>query len=304
MKSDSELMNALAHRTGYLHEMTSEESVGMKRALLDIYKDVAALCGKYGLTVMLCGGSCLGAVRHKGFIPWDDDLDIMMPRHDYETLIGLLAAGALGDKYEYTTPSPDTDSKNVFLKIYRKGTLNVDVFSTDAPFPKGLYIDVFALDAVPVTRIGQYVKGFIANSLQFVSIVVMYAQYGSRALYEYMSLDPKMLRRYRLKCMLGRFFGIIPHRKWVWWFDRFVASERTDRKWGIPTGRKYYNGEIFSREVFLPVKEVSFEGERCFIPNGYDAYLRNLYNDYMQLPPEEKRERHFIVKLKLPEGAH
>ena len=82
MKSDSELMNELAHKTNYLHEMTSSESSAMKRALLDIYRDVAKLCEKEGLTLMLSGGSCLGAIRHKGFIPWDDDLDVMMRRDD------------------------------------------------------------------------------------------------------------------------------------------------------------------------------------------------------------------------------
>lgn len=101
MKSDSELMNELAHKTNYLHEMTSSESSAMKRALLDIYRDVAKLCEKEGLTLMLSGGSCLGAVRHKGFIPWDDDLDVMMRRDDYERLIRLCKEGRLGDKYEF-----------------------------------------------------------------------------------------------------------------------------------------------------------------------------------------------------------
>ena len=98
MKSDSELMNELAHKTNYLHEMTSSESSAMKRALLDIYRDVAKLCEKEGLTLMLSGGSCLGAIRHKGFIPWDDDLDVMMRRDDYEKFlsrIGVLVRSGL-----------------------------------------------------------------------------------------------------------------------------------------------------------------------------------------------------------------
>ena len=301
MKSDFELMNELAKRTNYLRVLTEDESKALKQALLDIYKDIARLCEQHHLTAMLCGGSCLGAIRHQGFIPWDDDLDLLMPRHDYEQLIQLLEQSALGENYEYNTPNAKTDAKNVFLKIYRKNTLNVDIYSDNSPFPQGISIDVFALDAVPRTKFGQWFKGLIANGLQFISIVVLYAQYPSEHLKEFMSLDPDMKRRYQLKCFLGKIFGIIPHRKWVWWFDRFVADENENKPWGIPTGRKYYNGEIFPREVYVPAREAIFEGIIVFIPNDYDPYLRNLYKDYMKLPPVEKRERHFIVKLQLQE---
>lgn len=299
MKSDFELMNELAKRSDYLRELTEEESKALKQALLAMYVDIARLCEAHNLTVMLCGGSCLGAIRHKGFIPWDDDLDLLMPRRDYEQLIRLLEQGALGENYEFNTPNSKTDAKNVFLKIYRRNTLNVDIYSDTPAFPQGIAIDVFALDAVPRTRFGQYVKGLIANGLQFASIVVLYAQYSSEHLREFMSLDRDMLRRYRFKCLLGRILGIIPHRKWVWWFDRFVACDRDDRQWGIPTGRKYYNGEIFPREVYVPAAEAEFEGMKVHIPNQFDPYLRNLYKDYMQLPPEDKRERHFCIKLQL-----
>lgn len=292
-------MNELAKRTDYLRELTDAETKTLKQTLFSMYVDIARLCEANNLTVMMCGGSCLGAIRHKGFIPWDDDLDLLMPRRDYEQLITLLGQGALGENYEYNTPNARTDTKNVFLKIYRKNTLNVDIYSDNPTFPQGISIDVFALDAVPRTRFGQVLKGLIANGLQFISIVVLYAQYPSEHLREFMSLDKNMLRRYRLKCLLGKLFGIIPHCKWVWWFDRFVACEREDRPLGIPTGRKYYAGEIFPREVYVPAREAEFEGVKVHIPNQYDPYLRNLYKDYMQLPPVEGRERHFCVKLQL-----
>lgn len=299
MKSDSQLLNELAHRTHFLRELQPEESAAMKRMLVEMYCDLAALCSQHGLDLLLSGGSCLGAIRHKGFIPWDDDLDVMMPRKDYEQLIRLLRQGALGDKYEYSTPDPNTESTCVFLKIYRKNTLNVDIFSIDAPFPKGLYIDVFAIDAVPCNSVLRSIKGFIANALQFCSILTLYSSYRNKVIEEYMAMDKQLYRRYRIKCVLGNILGIIPRRKWLWWFDRWVADSDEGKPWGIPTGRKYYCGEVFEKSVFLPATTAIFEGIEVKVPGGYDAYLRNLYHDYMQLPPEDKRERHFIYEFKI-----
>lgn len=300
MKSDSQLLNELAYRTHFLRELQPEESVAMKRILVSMYCDLADLCKQHGLTLLMSGGSCLGAVRHQGFIPWDDDLDVMMPRHDYEQLITLLRQGAMGENYEYSTPNPQTESACVFLKIYRKDTLNIDIFSVDAPFPKGLYIDVFAIDAVPHNAFLRKLKGFVADGLQFCAILTLYANYRNPRIETYMSMDKQLYRRYKIKCILGKILGIIPRRKWLWWFDYWVADDSDNKPWGIPTGRKYYNGEVFDKSVFFPVIPAQFEGVSVNIPNGYDSYLKNLYHDYMQLPPVEKRERHFIVELRLP----
>mgnify|MGYP002293661125 FL=1 len=215
-------------------------------------------------------------------------------------MIRLCKEGRLGDKYEFDYPNKDADAKTVFLKIYRKNSFNIELFNENSPFPKGLYIDVFALDSVPQSKFMQAMKGFVANVIQFISIMVLYAQYPSKSLSEFVSLDSSLKRRYQIKKIMGSFFGIIPHAKWVYWFDRFVASSKNGNPLGIPTGRKYYNGEIFDASVYFPPKEALFEGEIVYIPADYDRYLTNLYHDYMQLPPVEKRERHFILKFQLP----
>lgn len=300
MKSESQLMNELSHRSHFLRELTDEESRELKSVILSIYKDVAALCDKYGLVYMMSGGTCLGAIRHQGFIPWDDDLDIMLPRKDYDALINLLEKGELGEKYDFTYPNSKADANIIFLKIFRKHTKDVELFNINTPFPKGIYIDVFALDAVPKCKWMQKVKGFVANAIQYLAIARLYKQYPSRQLKEYMYMDKELKMRYKLKMILGTLVSFASHAKWIYWFDKFVASDRDDRQWGIPTGRKYYDGEIFDKSVFVPVKKAMFEGLEVNVPNDTHAYLTNLYNNYMQLPPEDKRERHFVYEIELP----
>ena len=90
MKTDTELMNELAVESQYLRPLSDKDSADLKRLLLEMYKDIARVCDEYELVYMVGGGTCLGAVRHHGFIPWDDDLDLIMPRESYDKLIELL----------------------------------------------------------------------------------------------------------------------------------------------------------------------------------------------------------------------
>ena len=296
MKSDSQKMNELAHSSSFLRELTCEESSEMRRIMIAILQTVIGICDSEGLTYMMSGGSCLGTIRHQGFIPWDDDLDIMMPRKDYERFICLCSEGRLGENYEFTCPDKRKDSNTIFLKVFRKGTRNVELANISTPFPKGVFIDVFPIDTVPNGRFAQLIKGFFSNAIQFLGICSLYAQYPSHQLKEFMQMDSGLAKRYKMKLFVGHIISFVPHRIWMYWFDRFVASSKDGPLWGIPTGRKYYNGEIFKREVFVPVKKAIFEGIMVNIPNNTDGYLKNLYNDYMQLPPLNKRERHFIFE--------
>lgn len=301
MKTDTQIMNELAVSSGYLQPISEEESKAQKALLLEMYKDIAALCDKHGLEYMMGGGTCLGAIRHQGYIPWDDDLDLMIPRASYEKLIALCKAGELGDKYEIETPSKDRDCKNTFLKIYRKNTLDVELYCEDMPFPVGIFIDIFPMDNAPKNKYVRKLKGFVSDFLQAVCTCVLYAQYPSKKYKEFMSLDPEALKRYKQRMFIGKVFGIIPHRKWVWWFDQFNARTKETGLMTIPTGRKHYMGECRPTDVYLPVSKATFEGIEVNVPNKVHDYLTSMYKNYMELPPVEKRERHFIYKFKLPE---
>ena len=301
MKSYKELLNERANEGVALRQLSHEEVQGLKSVLLDIYKDLAKVCEEHGLVVMLCGGSCLGAVRHQGFIPWDDDLDMIMPRKDYEQLKKLLVEGAMGEQYEFLFPSKGQDSLCMFMKIYRKGTKCVEMGNEYTKFPKGIAVDIFPLDGASSNPVWRKLVGVFANGLRLTSNMVYEASYpvseATRSMQNMSGAGGWMMKARKV---LGKLMSVVPHKQWVNWFDALVSNERRDGLLAIPTGRKLYGGEIFPADVYLPPRKAMFEGVEVYIPNKVEEYLVNLYGvNYMQLPPVEKRERHFIVDFDL-----
>lgn len=300
MKTDAEIMTDLVHRSDMIRRMTLEESFAVKQLLVEMYRDLATICENNGLKLYLVGGSALGAVRHKGFIPWDDDLDIAMKRSDYNNLTSLLAKGALGEKYEYSCPGHGSDSNCLFLKIFRKGTVYTELANSSPEFPHGVFIDVFPIDIAPAPGIKRNIKGLISNILSFVSVSVLFAQYPSEDFKTFMAQDKTAQKRYKLRITIGQLFRLFGnHRRWAIWFDQFVQAKKETGFFTIPTGRKHYIGEILEDETFFPGTEGLFEDMKVLLPQDIDKYLSNLYGDYMTLPPEEKRECHYIMKLEL-----
>lgn len=301
MKSYKELLNERANKGVALRQLSPEEAQGLKAVLLEIYQDLAKVCKKHELVVMLCGGSCLGAVRHQGFIPWDDDLDMLMPRKDYEYLKQLLLEGVMGEQYEFMFPEKGKDSLCMFMKIYKKGTKCVEIGNEYTDFPKGISVDIFPLDGASDSLLCRKVVGFLANGLRLASNMVYEATYpvseATKSMRNMHGIGEWMMK---IRKAMGKLLSVIPHRQWVNRFEALVANEKDDGLLAIPTGRKLYGGEIFPADVYLPPRAATFEGIEVYIPNQVEKYLINLYGkNYMQLPPVEKRERHFIVEFDL-----
>lgn len=298
MKTDTELLNEIAQKSNTLRLLSEEETFKLKQILLELHNYIISICDEQGLKVMLGGGSCLGAVRHHGYIPWDDDLDLMMPRKDYEKLIELYERNLIDSKYHFEFPNNKSDTKNTFLKVFIKDTVFRDVFTDTKEFPSGIFLDIFPIDYAPENCLQRKLKALISDGLQFICTCTLYSQYPSKNLELFYGHDKEAFRRYKIRILIGRTFSLFSHHKWVYWFDKLNKYSKPSSLMTVPTGRKHYLSETLPANVFLPIMECTFEGFKSYIPNGYHKYLTNLYGDYMQIPPENKRERHFIVDLK------
>ena len=289
-----------------LRQLTNEEVLNLKKMNVEMLQDIIFLCEENNLAWMMGGGSCLGAIRHQGFIPWDDDLDLNMPRKDAEKLKRLLERGALGFNYEYTCPNNGKDSPCMFLKVFRKGTRMVELGQEFSEYPHGIFVDVFILDGAPSHKLVRRLKGGIANMLRLIANVVMEAKHPiSDVQKEVLRYDKAVAFMMRLRRFMGHVFGVLPHRFWVDTFDSFVKDEVTDCGWvTFPAGRKLYCGEALPASIFFPMKKSLFEGIEVNVPGRVEEYLTNLYgSNYMQIPQEDKRQKHFIVDFDLGENS-
>ena len=297
--------NGIKEKMGYAgtkprsaYELSEDELAGLKSSLLSMALEVIQVCESNGIRIALAGGSALGAVRHKGFIPWDDDLDLMMPRSDYDRFCKVFK-NTLNDRYELIAPNKGNRYKNRFPKVFKRGTVLKTVGDVDLDLPNGIFLDIFLLENIPQSSLVRLVKGFWCNFLMYASSRAEMYVCDNPILREHMSATKEIRKAYNKTIRIGKILSVIPLRTWFNWIDRAVQYKKTTGLLGLPTGRKHYWGEIFPEEVFLPFSRGTFEGHEVPLPADCDTYLRNLYGDYMQIPPPEKREKHFIVELKL-----
>ncbi len=256
--------------------------------ILDILKAFMQICKDNSLTYYCCAGTAIGAVRHQGIIPWDDDIDVIMPRPDYDRLLEIAKTTDFG-KYELITPYNDDTYPLYFSKISNKNTTLVE--DRQIPCVIGLYVDIFPLDATDddINKAWElkdrYTK--IINRLNAVSTHNTFA--------EYMSLlkDPKEWGRFAIKT-LAFFCRSSIRRRLIWQMDRLshMYDYETAKNVQVYTG-SYGHKEVFPKSWLGKGKEFQFEDTTVLLPENYDEYLRHFFNDYMQFPPEEQRiEKH------------
>lgn len=278
------------------HSMTAEERQDLQVTLFDMYRDIEAVCNKYDIIPFLIGGSALGAVRHQGFIPWDDDLDVGMIRTDYEKFKKAFRQ-ELSDRYILNAPNFSQNPKARFPKVIKKGTRLKEIVDINDDQLNGVFLDIFIIENIPRNKLVRLLKGIWCNVLEFIS--------GQVFLYENITVEAEEFykragrKAFQMRMLVGKAFSFRSASDWFNSVDKATRFKMKSDYLGIPTGRKHYFGEIFQREIILPPTYMSFCNMRVPLFHNYSMYLHNLYGDYMQIPKKKDQEKHYIVELKV-----
>ncbi len=300
MKSYKDLLNSLSEDSG-LRQLTDYEVKKLRDVYIQTFRDLSECCQKNNLTVMMIGGTALGAVRHQGFIPWDDDLDVAMPRKDFEKF-KIIFEKELGDRYILSAPNYKNNANNRFPMMLVKNTKFVEVEREPEDEGSKIKIDIFVIDNIPNNIIHRCMKGFWCTCLMFMASREETYEKQNKFLKKYMYKTLEGKKAYNSRIKLGKVFSFFNFQQWADIVDLSFQYKKDSAFMGIPSGRGHYFKEIRPSKTFLPVSEGRFEGLKVNLPGHPHDYLSNLYGvDYMNLPPEDKRERHLIMDIKFKE---
>ena len=269
-----------------MKEMTIDE---IKKCSLNILNYFDKICRDNNIRYFLCGGTLLGAVRHNGFIPWDDDIDVMMPRTDYERLYEV---------WPQDSPIRLLNHRNTHCFPYAYGkaidnrTLKVEPIRKKCQHI-GIDIDIFPIDSIPDND--EETKAFFDG-------IARYQRRISLQIVPFFKLSSIIGIARNIRVFLFRIleaFGLTSIDKIVSRFSQFAQKYNTERTTycGITTISHYGIREKNLRTGYDEVVDVSFEGGVYPAPVGLTDYLRRLYgDDYLSLPPVEMRRTHHGYK--------
>ncbi|SEI96981.1 lipopolysaccharide cholinephosphotransferase [Kandleria vitulina] len=251
----------------------------IKKTELDILLELQKVCDAHGLRLYLAGGSLLGAIRHKGFIPWDDDIDVCMPRPDYMKLIHL--EDEFSKHLKLVCYENGTDSYPFMKLIDTRTKVKEKYMQEDAS--SSLWVDILPVDGLP-DKEEEIEKIYKKTNFYRKLLKLNWANPNEG--------------KTRLKRMLKRF--VIPFAK-IYGIDKcnkkileqaYKVPFDKANKAGVVTWGLYGKGEAMDKEKFLKSDDVLFEGYTFKAMSCWDEYLTGIYGNYMELPPIEKRQTH------------
>lgn len=278
-------MNEKAMRDGY--DLTDEELKRVQEIQRELIREVKRICQKCGIHFNMVGGTMLGAIRHKGYIPWDDDADIGFLRTEYEKFREACKTELDHEKY-YMQDLRDTKGYRWgYGKLRRKDTEFIRLGQEFMPYEQGISIDLMPFDNVPdqwIARRIHFLRCFLYRKL-------FWSEVGSRE-------EENIWARTVYQAM-----RLLPMETICKSYQRFIDHGQKNKTrlvriltFPTPKGVYGYNREWYTNLSKYPFDHIELPGAK-----DYDGYLQVKYGDYMKMPPVEKRKVHPISKLKLPE---
>lgn len=260
-----------------------KETKDIQNIELEILKHIDQFCKKHNIKYSLCGGTLLGAIRHKGFIPWDDDIDIVMQRNDYERFLSLMDEEFKnGDNFKCLYYGNEDKYFYRFAKVVDLRT-KLEEIDFDNPENLGVFVDVFPADGIDIKKYKKIIKKseFYGRFLTY-SCMKKRSKRGD-------SFLKSFIKRY-ICLVISKFFGT---KYWLKKFEKFVRSFKLeDYEYCNIYSGGLKDKEIFPTNYFNELIEVDFEKSKFLAFKNWHGYLEHTYGDYMTPPPPEKRITH------------
>lgn len=255
---------------------------------LEMLIEIDRICRNNNIKYQLYSGTLLGAVRHKKFIPWDDDLDICLLRKDYDKLIEILS-DELSSMYFVQTHETDKNYVHAFARIRKNNTLMLQSYYKEIDMHHGIFIDIFPLDNImPDTFMGkiQYHLLYSIRGIKFLKVIGI-CRNTSKWHERYL----KLLFHLILKPLHIQYFNILETK---------IACMFSDKQTIYSThlseaGKQFYFPYKIVNEHFYDTIDMEFEGHFFPVPRKYDEVLTNIFGDYMALPPPDQQKPHHGV---------
>lgn len=272
--------------------MSQKQMKELQMKSLEILKVFKNFCDKHGLLFYFCGGCCIGTLRHGGFVPWDDDVDVFMPRTDYERLAELWPRDMANTQYVFSRSSEDQFLRSLLSAVVDINTTFIKDRQKDLDIPHGVRLEILPLDGCPASRFARRCQKMWALTYQLYMNQEAFSSKGKllQALSQIaLNLVPNWKSRYKIARFAEKKMSKHP----------FWECEKTTElcaRW------KYMNNE-YPQSAFAAATFKRFEGVEMPIPQGYDDYLTMAFGNYMELPPEESRvPKHDAVMIDLDNG--
>lgn len=272
-------------RRSKAYHLSPDELKQLQSIELELLIEFDRICRKHHITYSIDGGTLLGAVRHGGFIPWDDDADVILNRTEYQKFLSVVDQELNTDKFYLQDINRTSGYRWGYAKLRRSNTEFIRLNQEYMPYEQGIFLDIFVCDNVP----DNYIARCICNFHSFIYRKIFYSEVGKHTSGGINKLMYTMLNLIPEKVLKKRYAKYVKSRN----------RKNTDmvKCLTFPACNRVYG---YKRNWYEDTVDMKFGDVTLRACRNYDEYLKFLYGDYLELPPIEKRKVHPVSKLTFP----